>query len=129
MKFHLLVVYIALMFNFAHAAQCLSASESKELNNIYQKSSEFYRHVKLDCESTDEIVQKNCNSPEHKKILEIYLRTAIYDYENTHGEALTGKPYQREYHSAFKEVTSSFDSCDDLKKSLKYFLSTSIWTD
>lgn len=129
MKFHLLVVYMALTCNFAYAAQCLSTSESKALNNIYQNSSEFYRHVKLDCQSTDEIVQKNCASPEHKKILEIYLRTAIYDYENTYGETLTGKPYKREYNSAFKEVTHSFDSCDDLKKSLKYFLSTSIWAD
>lgn len=129
MKFNLLVVYITLICNVAHAAQCLSASETKELNNIYQNSSEFYRHVKLDCQSSNEIVQKNCASPEHKKILEIYLRTAIYDYENTHGETLTGKPYQREYHSAFKEVTNSFDSCDDLKKSLKYFLATSIWAD
>ncbi|WP_407307371.1 hypothetical protein [Acinetobacter sp.] len=129
MKFNLLVFCMALVCNLAHAAQCLSASESEELNNIYQNSSEFYRHVKLDCQSTDEIVQKNCTSAEHKKILEIYLRTAIYDYENTHGETLTGKPYNREYTTAFKEVTNSFDNCDDLKKSLKYFLSTSIWAD
>ena len=60
MKLHLLVVYMALTCNFAHAAQCLSTSESKALDNIYQNSSEFYRHVKLDCQSTDEIVQKNC---------------------------------------------------------------------
>jgi len=131
MKFNLLIICLVMVVtnNFTYATQCLSASELKELNNIYQNSGQFYGHVKLDCQSTSEIVQKNCTSSEHKKILEIYLRTAIYDYENTYRETLTGKPYKREYHSAFKEVTNSFDNCADLIKSLKYFLATSIWSD
>ena len=55
MKFNLLIICMVVTYNFAYATQCLSASELKELNNIYQNSGQFYGHVKLDCHSTSEI--------------------------------------------------------------------------